>query len=208
MRKLVIALLALGLAALPAAAGPRFSLTGGYALGTRSLVGGGPAVGLSLELPLARGLSFEVGTGYLQIATEDDPAGLRAGTLRAVPLEAGLRARLRLGPTLALFAGAGAGLSLPFSSLDADLAAAWESVGFSIEEKPDLAFSASARLGFEALIGPGINLILEAGYRFLRIGGSWSISDDLGSEAAAGTFSGLRFDHFVFGLGLSFALGR
>ena len=172
------------------------------------MIGGGPAFGLSFELPISRALSFELGSGYVQAAAKDDPTGLRAGTLRVVPLEAGLRARLGLGRSLALFAGVGAGLSLPFSSLDPDLAEAWEAVGFNIEEKLHPSFSASARCGLEAVLAPGINFILEARYRFLRAGGIWSIGDDLGSESAEGSFSGLSLDHFVFGLGLSFALGR
>jgi hypothetical protein len=113
-----------------------------------------------------------------------------------------------LGRTLSLFAAAGAGLGLPFSSLDPDLAAGWEAVGFDIEEKLDPSFSASARFGLEAELNPGIGLVLEAGYRMLRAGGSWSIKDSLDGESVSGEWSGLSLDHFFFGLGLSFDLGR
>jgi hypothetical protein len=208
MRKMVIVLIAAGLAATPAAAAGRFSLAGGYALGTRAMIGGGPAAELSLEIPLSRSLSFEIVSGYAQVAAKDDPTGLRAGTVRIVPLEAGLRFRAGLGRTLSLFAAAGAGLGLPFSSLDPDLAAGWEAVGFDIEEKLDPSFSASARFGLEAELNPGIGLVLEAGYRMLRAGGSWSIKDSLDGESVSGEWSGLSLDHFFFGLGLSFDLGR
>jgi hypothetical protein len=207
MKKAVLALITAALAAAPAAAAGRFTLTGGYVLGTSAMIGGGPRAGLSLQIDILRGLSFEIGTAYLQASTKDDPEGLRAGIVRLVPLEAGLRGRLALGPGFFVFLGAGAGITVPFSSVDADLAKAWTAVGFTLEEKVKTGFSASARCGCEALLTPQLGIVLEAGYRFYRAGGNWSISDDFGSDETSGTFSGLNLDSIVLGLGLSFSFG-
>jgi hypothetical protein len=209
MKKTLILCLVLALAAaVPAAAAGQFTLSGGYALTPNAHLGGGVAFGLTMSLPLSRGLSLELGASRLQISTSDDPEGLSAGSVGLIPIEVGLRGRIPLGSKLALFAAAGAGITLPHFAFDDGLVASWTAIGFSLEEKLDPAFSASARLGLEAALTPQLGLVLEAGYRLCRAKGSWAIRDTEGSESASGTFSGLNLDSIVMGLGLAFSFGR
>jgi hypothetical protein len=209
MKKTLILCLAMALAAaVPAAATGQFTLAGGYALTPNAHLGGGPAFGLTMSLPITRGLSLELGASWLQVASSDDPEGLSAGSLGLIPIEVGLRGCIPLGSKMALFAAAGAGITLPHFAFDDGLVKSWTAIGFGLEEKLDLAFSASARCGLEAALTPRLGLVLEVGYRFCRAKGSWTIRDTEGSESASGTFSGLNLDSIVMGLGLAFSFGR
>jgi hypothetical protein len=208
MKKALVILIMAALAVVPAAAAGRFNLTGGYAHGLNAKIGGGFAAGLGYEISITRGFSFEIGASYAQLNTEDNPVGLRTGIVRLVPIEVGLRGRLPLGKYIALYAGAGAGLALPFSSIDSSLEEKWTAIGFSLTEKLNPGFSASGRCGLEVVLTSQMRFILEAGYRFLRAGGSWTISDNLGSDSAEGTFSGLNLDSVFGGVGFSFSFGQ
>ncbi|MCX6561510.1 MAG: outer membrane beta-barrel protein [Candidatus Aminicenantes bacterium] len=207
-KTLILMMIAALAAAVPAAAAGQFTLVGGYALTTNAHIGGGVAFGLLLSLPIARGLSLELGASRLQVSTSDDPDGLSAGSVSLIPIEVGLRGRIPLGQKMALFAAAGAGITLPHFAFDAGLVKSWTDIGFSLEEKLDLSFSASARCGLEAALTPRLGLVLEAGYRFCRAKGSWAIRDAVGSESVSGTFTGLNLDSIVLGLGLAFSFGR
>jgi hypothetical protein len=209
MRQRAFALILAALAAvLPAAAASRFTLSGGYALTGNAKIGNGGVVGLAVGFEIAKGLSLDFAASGLLASNDSDPEGLSAGSVLLVPVEVGLTGRFKLGSALALFAGARAGVALPHHTLDSGLTKSWTEIGFSLEEKLGLAFSASARIGLEAALTQGTWVILEAGYRFCRANGTWKISDDLGSESAEGTMKGVNLDAFIVGLGLSFSFGR
>lgn len=209
MKRRALALILAALAAaLPAAADGRLTLNGGYALTSNAKIGNGAIAGFAVSFGITGGLSLDLAASGLLASTDGDPEGLSAGSLLLIPVEIGLTGRFKLGSTLALFAGARAGLALPLHSLDSGLVKNWTAIGFSLEEKLGLGYAASARLGIEAALTPASWVFLEAGYRLCRANGTWSIRDDLGSESTEGTMKGVNLDSAVVALGLSFSFGR
>jgi hypothetical protein len=193
-------------AAVPAAAGIRIGLGGGYALTPDANQGNGLSLAAHVSFDLSPNLAVELGALRYQSAVTASGAGLSTGTLSVVPIELSLKVHFPLSNSLQLFLAGGGGAYLPHFSPDAAAAAVWTEVGFTPTEKLNTAFGFHVRGGLELALGRGMGLILETRYALSKADGSWTLMDAFGGPALTGKITGYGLDAIVFGLGLTIAL--
>jgi hypothetical protein len=207
MKKIIaLATAALLAAAVPAAAGVRIGLGGGYALTPDANQGNGLALAAHVSFDLTPNFALEIGALRYQSAVTASGAGLSTGTLAVIPIELSLKVHFPLSEKLQLFVAGGGGAYLPHFSPDAGAAAIWTQIGFTPTEKLNTAFGFHFRGGLEMALGRRVGLILETRYAMAKADGSWTLTDEFGGPALTGKITGFSLDAIVFGLGLTIAL--
>jgi hypothetical protein len=191
---------------IPAAAGIRIGLGGGYSLTPDANQGNGLALAAFAAFDLTPHLALEIGALRYQSAVTASGGGLSSGTLSVIPIELSLKFHFSVAKNLQLFVAGGGGAYLPGFSPDADAAKTWTEVGFTPAEKLNAAFGFHIRGGLEWALGRGLGLIFETRYALSKAGGSWTLTDEFGGPALSGKITGFGLDAIVFGLGLTIAL--
>lgn len=185
----------------------RIAVLGGYALPIQKGYGSAFAYGAGLSIDLHRNFALELRGVRYQSQIEGSLEGLSKGALAVMPVEIGLQGRFPLsGEKLVPFVAVGAGYFFHNFSLDPQVAADWDKLGFSISEKLDNAVGFHVGAGLEIGLNQGLALVLEARFRIVQSRGSWVMSDLIGNEDISGDLSQLSQSSIVFGLGLQFSI--
>ena len=203
MKKWIVCLCGVALCVVSLGAQVRFGLGGGYALATDSAYAGGFSFSGQIGFLIGRNFAIELsGTYILKGDVTGTAAGLSQGSLSRIPLELSFQGRFPIGKIVP-YVMAGAGYVLHTFDLDASLVSQWSTVGFTIEEKVDNAFSAHFGAGVDFYITPMLAINLNAKY-LLPFGakGSWSLTD-MGGTEASGTLD-LKLGMIMFGTGVKF----
>jgi len=184
----------------------RIGILAGYAQPFEKVYGGGFAYGAGLSFDLHRNIALELRTVRYQYSLEGSLDGLSKGTLSVMPVEIGFKGRFPLaGEKIVPYITVGGGYSFHQFTIDPQLAAVWEKIGFGFTEKMNNAFGFHAGAGLEIVLTPGLALVLDASFRFVRSEGSWTMSDLVGGQEVSGDLAKLGQNSVVFGLGLQFS---
>lgn len=207
MKRLGLVLLAAGLlSASPALADVYLGFQGTASIPTgenyKARTGGILTAGWSWNPRFA----LELGLGYWPVPVTASSSGLSRGTLSMFPVEFAFRARWPVGTKFQLSGEAGLGNAFTAFSLDAETVAAWEALGFEIDELVKDDPSAHLGIGLEYALSERWSVTLGARYHILRTRGTWTITDTISGETASGNIKKLNFDAFTLSLGVKFAL--
>ncbi len=207
MKKIIAFASALLLAAaVPAAAGIRLGLGGGYAVTPDANLGAGLSLSAHVSFDLTPNLALEIGALRYQAGVTSTGEGLSKGTLAVIPIEASLRAHFGLFEGFGVFLAGGGGAYLPHFTPDAAAADTWTALGFTPEEKLKVAIGFHVRGGFEMALGSRAGLVLETRYALAKADGTWTLTDTLGGPSITGKITGFGLNALIFSLGLTIAL--
>jgi len=183
------------------------SILGGYALPTEKNYAGAFAFGGRLSFDLHQYFAIEVSGFRYETSVAGTEDGLSKGTLAVLPLEVSLVGRLplsggRFTPTFAV----GAGYFIHQFSLDPQIGADWETVGFSITEKLDNAIGFHLGVGLDIALNRSLSLVVDAMFRFAESKAAWTMTDQTSHEEISGALEKLDQGSIALGIGLKFSL--
>lgn len=193
------------LLAAPARADVYLGMQGTFSLPMGTDYAAGPGGILSAGWAWNPRFALELGLGYWPVPVAASSDGLSPGTLTMLPVEFTFRARWPIGPKLHLSGEAGLGNAFTAFTLDAETVAAWEALGFEIDELVKDDPSAHLGIGLEYALSERWAVTLGARYHILRTRGAWTITDTISGETASGNIKKLNFDAFTLSLGVKFA---
>lgn len=182
-------------------------LMAGYAL--PSGYGGGFAFGGSFYFGFSSNFGVEI-AGLRFQSSVDEPAeddretALSEGKLTIMPVQLSLVARFPLSPRLTPYVLAGGGYFLNKYALDPSVNAAWETVGFAIDEKLDNSVGFHFGAGLDFFLSPKLAASLTAKYCLSKAKGNWSIKETASGIEAKGDLKDINLKPFIFGLGLKY----
>jgi len=183
------------------------SIFGGYALPTQKNYAQAFAYGAGLSFDLHRYFAIELSGFRYETAVAGAADGLSKGTLAVLPLEVSLKGQFPLsGGRFTPYFAVGAGYSIYQFSLDSQLVAGWEKVGFSITEKLDNAIGFHFGAGLEIALNKSLALVFEAKYRLAEANAAWTMTDQTSQEEISGSLEKLDQGSIVLGIGLKFSL--
>jgi len=184
-----------------------FSILGGYALPTQKNYARAFAYGAGLSFDLHRYFAIELSGIRFETSVAGAEDGLSKGTLAVLPLEVSLKGQFPLsGGRLTPYFAVGAGYSFYQFSLDPQIVANWEKVGFRITEKLDNAIGFHFGAGLEVALNASLALVFDAKYRFAEANAAWTMTDQTSNEAISGALEKLDQGSIVLGIGLKFSL--
>jgi opacity protein-like surface antigen len=184
-----------------------FSILGGYALPTQKNYAQAFAYGAGLSFDLHRYFAIELSGIRYETSVAGAEDGLSKGTLAVLPLEVSLKGQFPLsGGRFTPYFAVGVGYSIYQFSLDRQLVADWEKVGFSITEKLDNAIGFHFGAGLEVALNLSLALVIDARFRFAEGNAAWTMTDQTGKEQISGELEKLDQGSIVLGIGLKFSL--
>ncbi len=183
------------------------SLLGGYALPTQKNYAQAFAYGAGLSFDLHKYFAIELSGIRYESSTAGSEDGLSKGTLAVLPLEVSLKGQLPLsGGRFTPYFAVGAGYSIYQFSLDPQIVADWEKVGFRITEKLDNAIGFHFGGGLEVALNRSLALVIDARFRFTEGKAAWTMTDQTSKEEISGELEKLDQGSLVLGIGLKFSL--
>jgi opacity protein-like surface antigen len=183
------------------------SILGGYALPTDKNYAQAFAYGAGLSFDLHKYFAVELSGIRYETSVAGAEDGLSKGTLAVLPLEVSFKKQFPLsGGRFTPYFAVGVGYSFFQFSLDPQLAAGWEKVGFRITEKLDNAIGFHFGAGLEVALNGSLALVIDAKYRFAEANASWTMTELVGNEEISGNLEKLDQGSIVLGIGLKFSL--
>jgi opacity protein-like surface antigen len=182
-------------------------ILGGYALPTEKNYAQAFAYGAGLSFDLHKYLAIELSGIRYESSVAGSEDGLSKGTLAVLPFEVSLKGQLPLsGGRFTPYFAVGAGYSIYQFSLDPQIVANWEKVGFRITEKLDNAIGFHFGAGLEVALNRSLALVFDAKYRFAEGNAAWTMTELAGNEEISGDLEKLDQGSIVLGIGLKFSL--
>lgn len=206
MRRASLALVLGG--AVAASAAVRVSIMGGYAAAMEWSSAHDFGISAAAELDLTNFLAVGARLTHSSVPI---PAGASSGTelsqgrLRITPVALFLQFRWPGAGRLKPYLAAGGGYSFNSHVLAAEAAAAWDLVGFSVEEKVENTTVVFAGAGFDLAVGPRLFFNVHAQIIVAPLSGTWTLTDTVTGEKATGSMSGSNgLNSLVAGIGLKY----
>jgi opacity protein-like surface antigen len=182
-------------------------ILGGYALPTDKNYAQAFAYGAGLSYDLHKYFAIELSGIRYESSVVGSVDGLSKGTLAVLPLEVSLKGQLPLsGGRFTPYFAVGAGYSIYQFTLDPQIAADWEKVGFRITEKLDNSIGFHFGAGLEVALNRSLALVFDARFRFAEGNAAWTMTDQTGNEEISGNLEKLDQGSIVLGIGLKFSL--
>ncbi len=182
-------------------------ILGGYALPTDKNYAQAFAYGAGLSYDLHKYFAIELSGIRYESSVVGSGDGLSKGTLAVLPLEVSLKGQLPLsGGRFTPYFAVGAGYSIYQFTLDPQIAADWEKVGFRITEKLDNSIGFHFGAGLEVALNRSLALVFDARFRFAEGNAAWTMTDQTGNEEISGNLEKLDQGSIVLGIGLKFSL--
>ncbi len=183
-----------------------FSLLGGYALPTDKNYAKAFAYGAGLSFDLHKNFAIELSVLRFQSPVAGSEEGLSKGTLAVLPLEICLRGQFPLanGRFIPYFT-VGAGYFLNRFSLDSQIVAGWELVGFRISEKLDSSVGYHFGAGLEIALNKSLAVAMDARFHIAEARAAWTMTDLAGNEEISGELKNLDLGSIVVGIGFKFS---
>jgi len=183
------------------------SILGGYTLPTEKNYARAFAYGAGLSFDLHKYFAIEVSGLRYESSVAGSEDGLSKGTLAVLPLEVSLKGQFPLsGGRFTPYFAVGAGYCIYQFSLDPQIVANWEKVGFRITEKLDNAIGFHFGAGLEVALNRSLALVFDAKFRFAEGNAAWTMTDQTGEVEISGDLEKLDQGSIVLGIGLKFSL--
>lgn len=176
-------------------------LEAGYVMPSEDNFGKSPGFGLSFYYSLSKQFRVELKGYFSPVSVENDPEGLSAGTLNAIPLQLSLQYRLRISRHFIPYLGAGVGYYLNQFSLEDS--AQWQNLGFDINEEVNSVFGYHFGAGIDYFIKPNMAVNIDVRYCIASFDGSFTITEELSGISHGGNIEG-DLNHLSFGAGIKF----
>jgi len=183
------------------------SILGGYTLPTEKNYARAFAYGAGLSFDLHKYFAIEVSGLRYESSVAGSEDGLSKGTLAVLPLEVSLKGQFPLsGGRFTPYFAVGAGYCIYQFTLDPQIVADWEKVGFRITEKLDNAIGFHFGAGLEVALNRNLALVFDAKFRFAEGNAAWTMTDQTGEVEISGDLEKLDQGSIVLGIGLKFSL--
>jgi len=207
LRKTFLALALLLIGAVSAPAAVRVSLMGGYAKAFEWSGAQDFGISAAAELDLSDFLSLgaRLTRASVPIPAETSSSGLSEGRLTLLPVCFFLQFRWPGAGRLKPYIAVGGGYSFNSHTPSADVADAWDRVGFAIEEKIDGSTAVFAGAGFDLSLGPRLFFNVHAQFVVAPLSGTWTLTDTVTGVKTAGDLSATNgLNSVVAGIGLKY----
>ncbi len=207
MRKTSFVPALLLICAVSAPAAIRVSVMGGYAKALEWSGAQDFGISAAAELDLADFLSLgaRLTRASVPIPAETSSSGLSPGRLTLFPVCLFLQFRWPGAGRLKPYAAVGAGYSFNSHTPSADMADAWDRVGFAIEEKVDGSTAVFAGGGFDLGLGSTLFFTLHAQIIITPLSGAWTLTDTVTGAKTTGSLSATNgLNSVVAGIGLKY----
>ncbi len=176
----------------------------GYAMPAENNYSSGLKYGGNIYLALTNNVSLELKGLSFQSAVEGDPEALSKGKLSIMPIQLSIQAKFRISSRLFPYILGGGGYYLNKFDLDEEIIAAWDALGFDLEEKVENAVGYHVGAGIDLFITKNIALNADVRYFITQIKGSWTLTDQIMGIETSGDIENLNLNSLIFGGGLKF----